>query len=181
MAASNVTITRKSDGASISVPAYKFFDAVKYSGRLRPEDDSIEIEGVRYIRSSMDWSAGGATIATGSYLPVFSNLSNVNASISTYSLYAAYTRINNRVIVSGAFIARANATGLAGFDMTLPIASNFANNWELGGTCSMNNPLEAVSGPIFALLGGKAHVQFYEPAGVPGNNYFSFMLQYEVI
>lgn len=60
MAASNVIITRKTDGASVEIPAYKFFDALKFSAKLRPEDDSIEIDSVKYIRSSMNWASGGS-------------------------------------------------------------------------------------------------------------------------
>lgn len=76
MSQGNITLTRKSDSVKVSVAFSKIITAVKYPGRVRPEDDLIEIDGVQYVLSSaatgiytfesgeLDGTAGNGAVGT---------------------------------------------------------------------------------------------------------------------
>ena len=80
----------------------------------------------------------GFVIDTGTYFPVLTNVTNVDAS-SVYT--CQYVRIGNIVTVSGKVgidctAAAATATELG---MDLPIASNFTTEEQCAGTAASEN------------------------------------------
>jgi len=72
-----------------------------------------------------------ATVISGTYLPVLSNVTNIAAS-TAYT--AQYMRVGSVVTVSGRVAVDPTTTGQTQLGMTLPVASNFANARQLGGT-----------------------------------------------
>jgi hypothetical protein len=72
----------------------------------------------------------GLKLAAGTYTPSLTNVANVAASTA---YLCQYLRVGNIVTVAGAVTIDATTTGTTQLGMSLPVASNFANNYELGG------------------------------------------------
>jgi len=70
-------------------------------------------------------------IVGGTYTPTLSNTTNVAASTARV---CQYMRVGSVVTVSGSVNIDPTATGSTVLTMSLPIASNFANTYELGGS-----------------------------------------------
>ncbi len=112
---------------------------------------------------------------SGTYLPTLTNAGNVAAS-TAYS--AQYMRVGDTVTVSGRvdIDPTAGATNSALF-MSLPIASNFANANELGGSGSS---LSSESLRIIAdATGDRAQINL-TPASA-ANATYSFTFTYRII
>jgi len=75
-------------------------------------------------------SAAGNTYS-GTYTPTITNGTNVAASTPRVT---SYSRIGDYVQVSGSVSIDPTTTGGTVFEISLPIASNFANYFDLGGT-----------------------------------------------
>lgn len=71
-------------------------------------------------------------ITYGTFTPTFSGASNLDATPTATGL-SRYIRVGSTVTVSGRFSADPTAAGSAQFEMTLPIASNFADTNGLAG------------------------------------------------
>ena len=71
-------------------------------------------------------------IVSGTYTPTPTKVTNFTTGTVTMRT-CQYMRVGSVVTVSGAFNADPDATGLCVFTFTLPIASNFANSYELAG------------------------------------------------
>ena len=70
-------------------------------------------------------------IVSGTYTPTLTNTTNVAASTARV---CQYMRVGSVVTVSGSVNIDPTATGSTVLTMSLPIASNFANTYELGGS-----------------------------------------------
>ena len=70
-------------------------------------------------------------VCSGTYTPTLSNTTNVAASTARV---CQYMRVGSVVTVSGSVNIAPTATGATVLTMSLPIASNFANTYELGGS-----------------------------------------------
>lgn len=68
------------------------------------------------------------------YTPTHTALSNLD---TTTPRVTGYSRVGNMVTISGGFSADPTAAGACSFEMSLPIASNFANTFEAGGTSAL--------------------------------------------
>jgi hypothetical protein len=73
----------------------------------------------------------GANTESGTYTPTLTNVTNINAS-TVYPFM--YTRVGNTVIVAGKVDFDPTTTGTTELGITLPIASNFANDYDCVGT-----------------------------------------------
>ena len=77
----------------------------------------------------------GATLAGGTYTPSLTNGASMTASTA---YLCQWSRVGNLVTVSGkADVTMSSSTGSA-LSLTLPVASNFANNGQAGGTWANN-------------------------------------------
>lgn len=75
-------------------------------------------------------TAGSSTIASGTYTPTLTGVTNISASTA----YACnYMRVGNTVTVSGKILFTLTGTGAYELGISLPVASNFANNYECAG------------------------------------------------
>ena len=80
------------------------------------------------ITGALDTSG---VIHSGTYTPTLTNTTNVAASTARV---CQYMRVGSVVTVSGSVNIDPTATGSTVLTMSLPIASNFANTYELGGS-----------------------------------------------
>lgn len=78
-------------------------------------------------------TAGGATIATGTYTPTLTNTTNLDASTPRL---ATYMRVGDTVTVAGQLDLDPTAGGAVLLGISLPIASNFSTAFQLGGVAS---------------------------------------------
>lgn len=88
----------------------------------------------KYLRSDATWATFPVipTFAEGTYTPTASNFAvNVNAVTPGN---AEYSRVGNRVTVSGGVYIDTTDGGVGTFTLTLPIASNFTNGMQGSGT-----------------------------------------------
>lgn len=118
----------------------------------------------------------GSVITSGTYTPTLTNVTNVTASTA----YACqYMRVGNVVTVSGKVDIDNTATSATELGMSLPIASNFANEQELGGTAAS----EVASTTVVRILGDATNnrASFKFTAGTTSNDSYSFTFTYQII
>jgi hypothetical protein len=74
--------------------------------------------------------SGGVTLASGTYTPTLTNESNITSSTAYQCMYH---RVGNIVTVSGKINVDYTATGTATLGISLPIASDIANDYDAAG------------------------------------------------
>lgn len=115
------------------------------------------------------------TLASGTYTPTLTNVTNVAASANSA---AQYLRVGSMVTVSGAVTIDPTAAGSTVLDISVPIASNFASVGQLAGTG--NAPAVNETAGIFAnITDDRARLQF--TAVATGNNVWYFHFTYRII
>ncbi|HKY81893.1 MAG TPA: hypothetical protein VJM09_10545 [Sphingobium sp.] len=102
--------------------------------------------------------AADGNLYSGTYTPTLTNVSNVTTSIASP---LQYMRVGNTVTVSGKIdiqpTALATSTQLG---ISLPIASNFANDYECGGTASAVGGAQEAAGIFADTTNDRAQLQF---------------------
>jgi hypothetical protein len=122
--------------------------------------------------------SGLPTLPTdGTYTPTLTNVTNVAAS-TPYP--CQYMRVGNTVTVSGIIDIDPTAGGgtATQIDVSLPIASNFGNAYELGGTMGANTVTE--SGQVYAEVANNRAV-FAFLAQTTANHSVSFVFMYQIL
>lgn len=120
----------------------------------------------------------GLAVDASTYTPTLTNITNVNASTA----YACqYMRVGNVVTVSGKVdidctAAAATATELG---MSLPIASNFANDFECAGTAASEITSTVPVRILADATNNRASFQF--AAGTTSTDSYSFTFTYQII
>lgn len=113
-------------------------------------------------------------IASGTYTPTITNVTNVAASTSNG---AQYMRVGSSVTVSGSVDIDPTATGTTTIRISLPVASNFVNNHDCAGVISSTS---GEVGPVFAnVANDNAQVQF--AATNTANHTFYYHFTYRII
>lgn len=119
----------------------------------------------------------GATnqyIASGTYTPTLTGVANVD---STTARQCQWMRVGNVVTVSGSASIDTTAATTTALGVSLPIASNLANTFNLAGNCGgVNNP----SGVIYGDVTNDRAELSYLAAGASAEE-VSFLFQYLVI
>lgn len=115
--------------------------------------------------------------ASGTYTPTLTNVANLDASTAyacQYMRVGSVVTVSGRVDVDPTLAATSTALGI-----TLPIASNFANTEELGGTAAS----PSVAGQVMAIFAdaanNRANLQFV--SGDIGNRSTFFQFTYQLI
>lgn len=118
------------------------------------------------------------TLASGTYTPTLTNTANLDASTP----YACqYLRVGSVVAVSGRIDADPTTPGtLTTIGISLPVASNFANPNELGGTGATADNLTEVSAGIFADTANDRATMQWRTTDITNHTMF-FTLIYRVI
>jgi hypothetical protein len=115
------------------------------------------------------------TLASGTYTPTLTNVTNVAASANSA---AQYLRVGSMVTVSGAVTIDPTAAGSTILDISVPVASNFASVGQLAGTA--NAPAVNENAGIFAnITDDRARLQF--TAVATGNSVWYFHFTYRII
>lgn len=113
------------------------------------------------------------------YTPTLTGVANVGSS-TAYE--CQYYRVGNTVTVSGKIEVTASANNTqTTIGISLPIASNFANSEQLGGTAyTQANSVAGHGGAIYADTGNdRAELDYYETHGA--TDVFSFHFTYRII
>lgn len=151
-----------------------------------PEDGALEYDGTElYFTPSTtryklgQVTAGSSTIASGTYTPTLTGVTNVT---STTAYVCQYMRVGNVVTVSGKIEVTPtvnNAQTTIG--VSLPIASNFANSQECGGAAhSVANTVLGHGAAIYAdATNDRAEMDYFETHGA--SDTFSFSFTYQII
>lgn len=120
--------------------------------------------------------SGFPTIAANVYTPTLTNTTNLDASTAYPT---NYVRVNDMVTVSGRVDMDPTATGAVTLGMSLPIASNFAQLYQCGGTAVT----DAVAGQAASIaadaVNKRAMVEF--TATDTSNRRWAFAFMYRVV
>lgn len=116
------------------------------------------------------------TVYSGTYTPTLNNTTNVTSS-TAYE--CQYIRVGNTVTVSGMAELTVTTGGLnTELGISLPVASNFANNQNCGGSGSSESNTEAAA--IFAdPANDRARIQY--PPAASGSRLIHFSFTYRII
>jgi len=173
-------------GTNLGQLTYNYSTSVisLYTGGGTALGINLTIDG-RFYGTALHNNAGSVTgtvnqyIASGTYTPTLTNVTNVAASTANVS---QWTRIGNVVHVSGQCAIDPTTAGLLSqLDISLPIASNFTTFSECGGTAASANVTPGWVGSIRAnSTNDRATMFFYAPTGA-ANDVWSFVFQYEVL
>ena len=149
---------------------------------------SVEYDANGNIRASRlhdnataQGSASEQDIRSGTYRPTVGLLASGNIVGATTTM-ANWKRVGNIVTVSGEFEVKPTTTLTATFfDLTLPVPSNFTQNYNLSGTAVSGATFTNMSAVVYAdVTNDKAKVQFIS-TDVTNNNTWSYFYQYEVL
>ena len=70
------------------------------------------------------------TVHSGTYTPTITAVTNIASSVAKLT---SYIRVGNAVTVGGYFTATSSGAGSCELTLSLPVASNLAADWDLGG------------------------------------------------
>ena len=102
---------------------------------------TVDASAEKAIITNLDVTGTGGNVMSGTYTPSLTNVTNVAASTA---FVCQYMRVGSVVTVSGQVSIDPTATGAIELGMSLPVASNFANNNECGGTFANQTTLGSV-------------------------------------
>lgn len=112
----------------------------------------------------------------GTYNPTVSNASNTDSTPSASA--AQYMQVGKTVTVSGHVSVDPTATGTVSFELSLPVASNFAGNQECGG--AFGNGTTGEMGAINASSGNDTAVFTFQ-ANQTASQLYNYSFTYQVI
>lgn len=116
-------------------------------------------------------------LSSGVYTPTATNVSNVSASVVNAEFH--WTRLGDMVEVDGSIQIDPTATGAATVGLSLPIASNFSNSYDLNGNAT-SPAAGVIAGSVIADdANNRASVVVYSPDGA--NRYWRLYFRYKVI
>lgn len=123
----------------------------------------------------------GNTISTGTYTPTLTNVLNSDAS-SVYGTFY-YQRIGNQVTVTGVIsIDPTSATTQTQVDISLPIASDLAQFWQLTGQAAANATVNTVeAGAIVGDVTNNRAILAFLSGSFTGVGDYTIRFTYEVL
>jgi hypothetical protein len=109
--------------------------------RLDGSTNIVSVEGINgfsIARTSVTSAAAGdGNVFSGTYTPSLVSSSNTNCTVTFAPVW--YTRVGNVVQMGGTFTVDTVSSGAVGFEMTLPVASNFADDTQAAGVATTSN------------------------------------------
>jgi hypothetical protein len=169
------TPTLTHNGTTLQLPGAANIVAAAGDRALFVQDSSDNVICLVYQRA-----AARPLEASGTYTPTLTNTTNVTGSTASLN---QWRRVGKVVTVSGLVRVQATtANTLTVFGMTLPVASDFANSFELGGAGNIiGGSSTQTGGWSINASGGSDQATF---TGVPTSNsnlFSSFSFTYLVI
>lgn len=146
-----------------------------------PEDGAIEYDGTHYYatvgstRYQIDQQTSGLPVlASGTYTPTLTNGANI-ASSTAYQ--CQYSRVGNVVTVSGKITIDYTSTGDSDVGVSLPIASDVGNDYEVAGSSASGY------NPGFTIKGDATNnrAQFFINTGSSSSYDYFFTFTYLVL
>lgn len=110
--------------AAITTSGGSFYDSTLMASTKRLKDTAAAIRA--YIEDA-------PKILEGTYTPTITGVTNITAT-TAYAIN--YLRVGNTVTVYGKIYMNVTATGGTSLRISLPIASNFTNDWDAAGSGS---------------------------------------------
>lgn len=153
------------------------------AGSSVPERLRITSDG-RLYGTALHNNAGAVTgttnqyIASGTYTPVLTNVANVAASTMRAT---QWIRIGNVVHVAGLMDIDPTAVAVTSFRITLPIASNLASAFQLGGVGAYFAAAAPDCVTIYGDTVNDAAIFAFSAVGGAANSQLSFSLSYLVV
>jgi hypothetical protein len=121
--------------------------------------------------------AAPPTLADGTYTPTLTSINNIDTLTATA---CQYMRVGNVVTVSGRFSVDCTAAGVATkFAVSLPISSNFGNDYDLGGVGAAETTTNTIIAIYADATNDRAECRFI-PA-ITAAEFYSFTFTYRVI
>lgn len=163
---------------SSSVTASSLIKSGGTAAQILAADGSVITAGTNITISGGTISTSGiSTSSQASYTPTYTNVLNMTSTTGATTTY--YIRVGNVVYVNGTINVNATSANTdTKFAISLPVASNFANQSELTGSLTKYNN---INGIILAdTANDRAEVTFYPTTGNTSGTY-TFSFSYIVI
>lgn len=119
-------------------------------------------------------AGAGVTLASGTYTPTLTNEANITTSTA---YQCQYFRVGNIVTVSGKVTIDYTSTGATSMGISLPIASDIANDNEVAGTCNA----EVNNGGVIRGDATNNRAQFYIITGSSAGYDYFFTFTYQIL
>ena len=145
------------------------------SGNLNLQSNGTTIIGYTSTGVTVTGTLSATNVLSGTWTPTITGTTNVAASTPYLS---QYLRVGNVVTGSAKFEIDPTAASLVEFELSLPVASNFANNYECAGSGAL-----ATAGTAIFITASVANDRIfcsYTPASA-ANNSISIAFTYQVI
>lgn len=168
--------------ANLNSSGYTHLTSIAHTDLTDAGDSTLHYHTADRARAAHTGTQAMATISdlpilsSSTYTPTAANNANLDANPTMFT--AQYLRIGSVVTVSGRFTANpTNTATLTSFTMTLPIASNFANAEECGGT-AFSPAIASQGAAIYAdAVNNLAKVEWISGDITSQDFYFTFTYQ----
>lgn len=121
-------------------------------------------------------AAIAAAVGSGTYTPVFTNVTNLD---SSFANLCAYTQVGTIVTVSGRVDLDPTAAGDVELGISLPVASDFTNNMQCAGVAFCNSVAGFGAAILSDATNNRASLRFV--AVDTSNRLMMFVFQYQVL
>lgn len=165
-----VQITDTTNGSEDANVIIQGIVAGTLTTRLNTSATGVDITG------DLDISAGTGNVGYGSYTPTLTNTTNLDGSTANLT---RYTRVGDHVHVFGQLSIDPTAAADTVLGISLPVASNIGNSYELAGTAATNSAVVE----SFMIYGDAANnrATLQGLAATTANHTISFQFSYPVL
>ena len=132
---------------------------------------------VRLADDSADAPLTASNLLSGTYTPTITSITNIDSASASP---AQYMRVGNAVTVSGYVAVDPTAAASTEIAISLPIASNFANDYECAGHAVANGVTNGECAPIYGDSTNNRASMAWETSFTFGNRFY-YTFTYQII